>query len=97
MQRTKTAAAHCRVRALLGYSVVVGLVVDLIAGPILDAYPDVGSNFWKLWPEFALICFAVALLAATLQSLIGPLGTLLAWGRTSPCSTGSRTCVARAP
>ena len=77
MLRTKTAAAHRRVRVLFGYSVVVGLVVALIAGPILDAYPDVGSNFWKLWPEFALICFAVALLAATLQSLIGPLGTLL--------------------
>ncbi|MEV0069757.1 hypothetical protein [Amycolatopsis sp. NPDC050768] len=77
MQRTKTAAAHRRVTVLLGYSIVVGLVVDLIAGPILRAYPDVGSNFWKLWPEFALICFAVALLAATLQSLIGPLGTLV--------------------
>jgi hypothetical protein len=77
VQRTKTAAAHRRVTALFGYSIVVGLVVDLIAGPILGGYPDVGSNFWKLWPEFALICFAVALLAATLQSLIGPLGTLL--------------------
>ena len=77
MLRTKRAAEHRRVSVLLGYSVVVALVIDLIAGPILGAYPDVGSNFWKLWPEFALICFAVALLAATLQSLIGPLGTLL--------------------
>ena len=77
MQRTKTTAAHRRILALFGYSVVVGLVIDLIAGPIRGAYADVGSNFWKLWPEFVLICFAVALLAATLQSLIGPLGTLL--------------------
>ena len=77
MTRTRTAAAHRRVTALFVYSVVVGLVVDLIAGPILDAYPDVGSNFWKLWPEFALICFAIAMLAATLQSLIGPIGTLV--------------------
>ena len=77
MQRTKRAAEHRRVTVLFGYSIVVALVVDLIAGPILRAYPDVGSNFWKLWPAFALICFAVALLAATLQSLIGPLGTLV--------------------
>jgi uncharacterized membrane protein YfcA len=31
-----------------------------------------------LWPEFAFIAFAVALLAATVQSLVGPMGTLLA-------------------
>ena len=78
MQRTKTAAAHRRVLALFVYSVIVGLVIALIAGPILGAYPDVGSNFWKLWGEFAFICLAVALLAATLQSLIGPIGTLVA-------------------
>lgn len=77
MQRTKTAAAHRRVLALFIYSVAISLVLDLIAGPILGAYPNVGSNFWKLWPEFALICFAVALLAATLQRLIGPIGTLV--------------------
>jgi hypothetical protein len=78
MQRTKTAATHHRVLALLGHAVVAALVIDLLAGPILGAYPNVGSNFWKLWPEFALICFAVALLAATLQSLIGTMGTLVA-------------------
>lgn len=77
MLRTKAAAAHRRVAVLFVYSVVVGLIVALIGGPILDAYPDVGSNFWKLWPEFALICLAIALLTATLQSIIGPLGTLL--------------------
>jgi hypothetical protein len=78
MQRTKTASAHHRVLALLGHAVVAALVIDLLAGPILGAYPNVGSNFWKLWPEFALVCFAVALLAATLQSLIGTMGTLVA-------------------
>jgi hypothetical protein len=78
MLRTKTTATHHRVTALLGYAVLTGLVIDLIAGPILGGYPDVGSHFWVLWPEFALIAFAVALLAATLQSLVGPMGTLLA-------------------
>ena len=77
MQRTKTAAARRRVLALFGYSVAIGLVLDLIAGPILGAYPNVGSNFWWLWPEFAFIAFAVALLAAVLQRLIGPMGTLV--------------------
>jgi hypothetical protein len=53
MQRTNTAARHYRVLALLGYAVLAALVIDLIAGPILGAYANVGSNFWKLWPEFA--------------------------------------------
>ncbi|MGZ4185476.1 MAG: hypothetical protein ACXWMB_06145 [Candidatus Limnocylindria bacterium] len=78
MQRTKTAATHHRVLALFGHAVLAALVIDLLAGPILGAYPDVGSNFWKLWPEFALICCAAAMLAATLQSLIGSMGTLVA-------------------
>jgi hypothetical protein len=77
MRRTKTATAHRRVAALFGYAVVAGLVIDLIAGPILGAYADVGHNFWPLWGEFTFIVFAVALLAATLQSLIGPIGTLV--------------------
>lgn len=63
---------------MFGYAVITGLVIDLIAGPILGGYPSVGSHLWVLWPEFAFIAFAVALLAATLQSLVGPMGTLLA-------------------
>jgi hypothetical protein len=78
MMRTKTAAHRHRVLVLLGYAVILGLVIDLIAGPILGAYPDIGHNFWVLWPIFAFIAFAVALLAATLQNLVGPMGTLLA-------------------
>ncbi|MER7585009.1 hypothetical protein [Kitasatospora sp. NPDC097691] len=77
MQRTKTAAARRRVLSLIGYAITVALVFDVITGPILGAYPDVGSNFWPLWGEFALLCVAVALFAATLQSLIGPIGTLV--------------------
>jgi hypothetical protein len=77
MQRTRTAAARHRLTSLIGYAVVAALVFDLIVGPILGAYPNVGSNFWPLWGEFALMCLAVALLTATLQSLIGPIGTLL--------------------
>ncbi|MFE9559440.1 hypothetical protein ACFYOD_39215 [Streptomyces sp. NPDC006703] len=77
MQRTGTAAARRRVLSLVGYSIVAGLVFDVIIGPILGAYPDIGSNFGPLWGEFALMRVAVALFAATLQCLIGPIGTLL--------------------
>ncbi|WP_406219014.1 hypothetical protein [Streptomyces canus] len=77
VQRTGTAAARRRVVSLIGYAVIAALVFDVIIGPILNAYPDVGTNFWPLWGEFTLMCLAVALLAATLQSLIGPIGTLL--------------------
>ena len=51
--------------------------VATVTGPIIGAYPDVSTNFWPLWGEFALVCIAVALLATTLQSVIGPMGTLL--------------------
>jgi hypothetical protein len=74
MLRTKTTATHHRVTALFGYAVLLGLVIDLIAGPILGGYPDVWSHFWVLWPIFAFIAFAVALLATTLQSLVGRTG-----------------------
>ncbi|MER6443971.1 hypothetical protein [Streptomyces venezuelae] len=77
MQRTRTATARRRVLSLIGYAIVAALVFDVIIGPILGAYPDVGANFWPLWGEFALMCLAVALFAATLQSLVGPIGTLL--------------------
>jgi hypothetical protein len=70
------------------YAVVAGLVFNLIVGPILGAYPDVGTNFWPLWGEFALMIFAVALLTATLQSAIGPVGTLVAV--ISSSSSGTR-------
>ncbi|MGW4489208.1 hypothetical protein ACWEOE_35905 [Amycolatopsis sp. NPDC004368] len=77
MQRTGHAAAHRRVAILAGYAVVASLVFNLIVGPGLHAYPDVGRNFWPLWGEFALVLLAVAMLAGSLQSLIGPLGTLV--------------------
>jgi hypothetical protein len=77
MQRTGVAAARRQVQSLLLYAIVAALVFDLIVGPGLGAYPDIAKNFWPLWGEFALMCAAVALLAAALQTLIGPIGTLL--------------------
>ncbi|MCP3771626.1 hypothetical protein [Streptomyces sp. MAR25Y5] len=51
---------------------------DVLIGAILGARPDVGSDLWPLWGGFALMCLAVALFAATLQSLRGPIGPLAA-------------------
>ncbi|MFF0117451.1 hypothetical protein [Streptomyces prasinus] len=51
---------------------------DVLIGPILGARPDVGPDLWPLGGGFALMCLAVALFAATLQSLRGPTGPLAA-------------------
>ncbi|MEV0783488.1 hypothetical protein AB0I52_11010 [Streptomyces sp. NPDC050423] len=75
LKATKTAAAPWHVAMLVGYSTVGALVTDLIAGPGIGAYPN--SHFWPLLPCFILISAAVALAAAALQRLVGPLGTLL--------------------
>ncbi|QJT02972.1 hypothetical protein G9272_24010 [Streptomyces asoensis] len=75
LKTTKTAAAPWRVAILLGYATAGALVTDLIAGPGLGAYAN--SHFWPLLPCFILISGAVALAAAALQRLVGPLGTLL--------------------
>jgi hypothetical protein len=77
LQRTGTASARRRVLSRICCAVIAGLVFNLIVEVILGAYPNVGSNFWPLWGELALMCIAVALLAARLQSLIGPIGTLV--------------------
>lgn len=77
MQRTSAAAAHRRVAALFGLSVVAALAINLIVGPGLSAYPNVGTNFWPLWGEFTFVIFAVAMLTATLQYVLGPIGTLV--------------------
>jgi hypothetical protein len=77
-QRTGTVAARRRVLGLIGYAIVAALVFDVLIGAILGARPDVGSHLWPLWGGFALMGLAVALFAATLQRLRGPIGTLAA-------------------
>jgi hypothetical protein len=71
---TGAATAPWRVEVLVVYAFLGGLLTDLIAGPILDAY---AGHFWILWPIFALIIAAVALAASVLQRAIGALGTLV--------------------
>lgn len=70
-----TAAAPWRAAILIGYTLVGALLTDLIAGPLIGAYPN--SHFWPLLPCFWLVSTAVALVAAALQGLVGRLATVL--------------------
>ncbi len=77
MLRTVTGSATGRRRltALLGFSVLAGLAVNLIVGPWLQGYPL--EKFWIVWPILSLIVAVVALVAAVLQKLLGAAGTLV--------------------
>ena len=60
---------------LVGFAVVFGLVVDLIATYWLDGIPT--ASFWIVWPIMSLIVVTVSLFAAVLRRLLGPLGILV--------------------
>ena len=75
MAATGKAAARWRLAQLLGFAIVAGLVVDLVVGLALSGYAT--NKFWIVWPICSLIIAVVAFVAAVLQKLIGPAGTLL--------------------
>ena len=60
---------------LLGFAVATALVVDLIATYWLEGLPS--DSFWIAWPIMALIILSVALFAAVLRRLVGPVGIFL--------------------
>jgi hypothetical protein len=70
-----TAASRYRGLWYLGFAVVAGLVIDLIATYWLDGIPT--GSFWIVWPIMALIIVTVSLFAAVLRRLLGPLGILV--------------------
>jgi hypothetical protein len=70
-----TAASRFRGLWYVGFAVVFGLVIDLIATYWLDAIPT--ASFWIVWPIMALIVVTVSLFAAVLRRLLGPLGILV--------------------
>ena len=72
---TGIAAARWRNATLLGFAIVAGLVVDLIACIWLKGFPT--SSFWIVWPICSLIVAVVAVVCTLLQHLIGAAGTLL--------------------
>jgi hypothetical protein len=61
--------------ALLGFTIVATLAIDLISNTWLDGVPH--DKFWIMWPIMALIMAVVAAFAAVMQRLLGPVGTLL--------------------
>jgi hypothetical protein len=75
MKVTGSATGIGRMATLVIYAFVGALLTDLIAGPLIGAYPD--SQFWVLWPIFALIMAAVAMVAAVLERALGVLGTVV--------------------
>jgi hypothetical protein len=75
MAATGKAAGRWRLAQLAGFAIVAGLVVDLVVGLWLSGYAT--NKFWIVWPICSLIIAAVAFVAAVLQKLIGPAGTLL--------------------
>ena len=72
MSATGVAARRWRVALLLGWAVVLGLLVDVLIGPILGGVS--GGHFLALWPVLAGIGFAVALATSGLQTGLGALG-----------------------
>jgi hypothetical protein len=72
---TGTAAARWRDATLLGFAIVAGLAVDLIACYWLGGLPT--SRFWIVWPICSLIIATIAFLCTLLQHLLGAAGTLL--------------------
>ncbi len=72
---TGAAAERWRDLTLIGFAMVAGLVIDLIAGIWLQGYP--ASSFWIVWPICSLIIATVAVVCTLLQNLLGGAGTLL--------------------
>jgi hypothetical protein len=70
-----TSSGRWRALWLLGFAVVTGLVLDLVTTFWLEGLPS--ASFWIVFPILALIILSVALLAAALRRLAGPLGIFL--------------------
>ncbi|HZL06922.1 MAG TPA: hypothetical protein VFE45_16140, partial [Coriobacteriia bacterium] len=60
---------------LLGFALAAGLVIDLIVTSWLKGLPS--DSFWIAWPIMALIILTVALIAAVLRRVVGPVGIFL--------------------
>ncbi len=72
---TRESAARWRAAILAGFSLVAGMLVNLIVAPWLGGYPT--DRFWIVWPILSLVIYAVAMVAAVLGRLIGAAGTLV--------------------
>lgn len=70
-----TASGRWRGLWLAGFSIVTGLLVDLVATFWLEGLPS--ASFWVAWPIMSLIILVVALFAAVLRRVLGPTGIVV--------------------
>lgn len=75
MAATGKAAGRWRAAQLTAFAIAGGLVVDLVVCYWLQGFPS--DKFWIVWPICSLIIAVVAFVAAILQKLVGPAGTLM--------------------
>jgi hypothetical protein len=78
---------------LAGFAIATGLVLDLIATTWLVGLPS--SSFWIVWPILAFIILVVALFAAVLRRVLGPVGiiaTLILVIETLPSEEATAPC-----
>src|SRR5262245_51159972 len=73
---TGVAADRYRGLILLGFAIVLGLVLDLIATFGFNGVPH--DKFWIVWAIMALTLAVVGVFAAVMQRLLGAAGTLVA-------------------
>jgi hypothetical protein len=71
---TGSASARWRGLWLAGFALATGLVLDLIVTSWLEGLPS--SSFWIVWPILAFIILVVALFAAVLRRVLGPVGII---------------------
>ena len=70
-----SASARWRGIWLAGFSVVTGLVLNLVTTFWLDGFPE--DSFWVAWPILSLIILSVALFAAVMRRVLGPAGIVV--------------------
>jgi hypothetical protein len=59
---------------LAGFAIATGLVLDLIVTYWLEGLPS--ASFWIVWPILSFIILVVALFAAVLRRVLGPVGII---------------------
>ena len=76
-----------RAALLVGWAIALGLLADVLVGPILGGVG--GEHFLVLWPVFAGIALAVALATAGLQTILGALTAAVACGYDASARKGA--------
>ncbi len=70
-----SASARWRGLWLAGFSVVTGLLLDVVTTYWLEGFPT--ASFWVVWPILSLIILVVALFAAVMRRVLGPAGIIV--------------------